>query len=73
MVDTPDGCAVIQRDLDKLEKQAHRSLNEIQQMTCMWWGVTPYTSTGGGQLAGKDLEKKSQGFWWTTVGVHVAW
>jgi len=52
MVDTPDGCAVIQRDLDRMERWAYRGLmkfnkgqsnvlhlGEITPCSCAGWGL----------------------------------
>lgn len=58
MVDTPQSCALIQRDLDKLEEQVDiSSVNENGQLHT-WSAITPGTSTGLGMTgwkAKKDL------------------
>lgn len=46
MADTPDGCAAIQRDLDRLEKWSDRNLMKLNQGKCQVEGVTPCISTG---------------------------
>jgi len=48
VVDGPDGCAAIQKDLDRLEKWANRKLikfNKGNAKSCSWGGMTPCTST----------------------------
>ena len=53
VADTPDSCAVIQRDLDKLETQA--SVKENGQLHT-WGAITPCTSTALG-MTGWKAEK----------------
>jgi len=48
VADTPDGCAAVQRDLNRLEKQAERNLIKFQKSKCtvLPWGRTnPDTNT----------------------------
>ena len=48
VADTPEGCADIQQDLDRLESWAERYLMRFKASagSCTWGGTTPCTSTG---------------------------
>ena len=42
VVDRPEGCAVIQRDLNRLEKWAERNLVAFSKWKCPWGRTTPW-------------------------------
>lgn len=49
VVDMPNGCAALQRDLNRLEKWVSRNLMEFNNTytrSCLWQGLTPGTSRG---------------------------
>lgn len=63
---TWDGCAAIKRSFNRLQKRDGRNLMEFKkkkmQNSCTWQRLTPCTSTGWGQPAGKQLWSKNLGF-----------
>lgn len=69
VAETPHSCAVIQRDLDKLEKQVNiSSVNEKGQFHT-WGAIAPCTSTGLGMTgwkAQKDLVDTSAAASWVS-------
>jgi len=56
VVDTPEGCAAIQRDLDGTESSTRASAG-----SCTWGGTTPCTSTGQGDLLGSSSAERDLG------------
>lgn len=55
----PEGCAAIQRDLDRLEKQADKNLMNKQKCRVLHLGRNnPMHQSMMGHLAGKQLGRK---------------
>ena len=69
VVDTPEGCAAIQRDLDRLESWAERNLlrfNKGKYRSCTWGGTTPCIITGLGWTCWRAAVWRGTWVsWWT--------